>query len=179
MRALLTIVICVLWATAGQAQTRVTVFLTAGVESPDVIVPEDYKACLAATEDVRKALAGKKGIRIVESPDQARVTVSVYSCRRDTRGNFRPSDLTDVNAATVHAVRAILGVNGSGYAILLVGVTDGSIKRRAAEKLANQIDRWVKDNEEYLPSIVLAPDRRLQLNRARNDYRSARRHHTP
>jgi hypothetical protein len=47
-------------------------------------------------------------------------------------------------------VRAILGVNGSGYAILLVGVTDGSIKRRAAEKLANQIDCWVKDNEEYL-----------------------------
>jgi hypothetical protein len=150
MRALFTIVICVLWVTAGRAQTRVTVFLTAGVESPDVVDLEGFRACLAATEDVRKALAGKKRIRIVDSLDQARVTVSVYSCRTDTRGNFRPSDLTDVNAEMVHAVRALLGVSGSGYAILLVGVTDGPIKRRAAAKLANQIDRWVKDNEVYL-----------------------------
>lgn len=150
MRALLTIVICVLFATAGQAQTRVTVFLTPMPESPDVVDPEGYKACQAATADVRNALARNKRIRIVDSPDQARITVSVFRCRTDTRGTFRPSDLTDVNAETIHAVRAILGVNGSGYAILLVGVTDGSIKRRAAEKLANQIDRWVKDNEEYL-----------------------------
>jgi hypothetical protein len=75
MRVLLTIVICVLWATAGQAQTRVTVYLTASIESPDVFVPEDYKACLEATEDVRKALAGKRRIRLVRSLEQARVTV--------------------------------------------------------------------------------------------------------
>jgi hypothetical protein len=150
MRALLTIVICVLWVTAGQAQTRVTVFLTAGVESPDVVDLEGFRACQEATEDVRKALAGKKRITVVGSLDQARITVTVYSCRMDTRGNFRPSDLTDVNAETVHAVRALLGVSGSGYAIGLVGVTDGPIKRRAAAKLANQIDGWVKDNEAYL-----------------------------
>jgi hypothetical protein len=148
MRALLTIVICVLWATAGQAQTRVTVYLIAS--PPNVVDLEGFRACQEATEDLRKALAGKKRITVVGSLKQARVSVSVFSSRTEARSNFRPSDLTDVNAETVHAVRALLSVEGSGYSIGLLGVTDGSTKRRAAAKLADQIDRWVKDNEEYL-----------------------------
>lgn len=72
----------------------------------------------------------------------------MVSSRTEARGNFRPSILTDINAETVHAVRAMLSVGG--YVIGLVGVTDGSIKRRAAANLANQIDRWVMDNEAYL-----------------------------
>jgi hypothetical protein len=45
MRALLTIVMCVLWATVGPAQTRVTVYLYCGLPA-EGFVPED--ACRRA-----------------------------------------------------------------------------------------------------------------------------------
>ena len=53
-----------------------------------------------------------------------------------------------------------------GYATVFEGITDPSTKRRAAADLANQIDRWVKDNEAHLtngnapPPLILcrSPD---------------------
>jgi hypothetical protein len=112
-------------------------------------VPEDFKACLGARADVRKSLAGRKRITLVESPEQARVTVEVLPAGKEAPGPYHSSHRTDRgNAKTVHAVRGILGVNG--YTTVLESITDASIKRTAAVDLANQIDRGVKDNEAHL-----------------------------
>jgi hypothetical protein len=147
MRALLTIVMCVLWATVGPAQTRVTVYLYCGLPA-EGFVPEDFKVCLDAKADVRKALAGQR-VTLVEAPEQARVTVEVLPAGKEAPGPFHSSQRMDRgNAETVHAVKGILGVNG--YTTVLGGITDASIKRPAAVDLANQIDRWVKDNEAHL-----------------------------
>ena len=88
-------------------------------------MPEDFKACLDARADVWKSLAGKEAITLVESPEQAPVTVCVLPAGKEAPGPYHSSHRTDrVNAETVHAVDAMLSVGG--YTIVLEGITEAS-----------------------------------------------------
>lgn len=131
---------------AAQTPVGVPVFVTSAGAANGLSDPN--KDNQDSVKDLRNSLKGKKGLTLVESAEDATLVLTVHNRGRSqyTASVFGPGRDVSLNVTlTYKGNESLLSATALGG----TGITGGAWKK-AAGKIAEQVETWAKTNREAL-----------------------------
>lgn len=136
----------------AQTAELVRVFVEAGDGASDFVEP----GAKDSSDDVIKALRGRKGIAVVESVSESDVTIRVLR-RIDSRGRQSATIATGpTTSIEVIGFAVVARMSVDSYSQELVGIHTRSWGASAGN-LAQQVEKWIRENKARVLKRRAAP----------------------